>query len=185
MSIWVSSDLHFFHNKGFIYESRGFKSVEEMNAAIVKRHNQVVKDDDEVYWLGDLMLGTNYEEGIKLLQSMRGRKHIILGNHDSKKRIECYANSITQDIKYADMVEYKGYHFYLSHFPALTNNFNDNAKELKGRIINLCGHCHIKDFYIDTIKYNSLCFHIELDTNNCYPWNLDNIIEKIKLYGHF
>ena len=31
MAIWFTSDTHFFHNKNFVYEPRGFTSVEEMN----------------------------------------------------------------------------------------------------------------------------------------------------------
>ena len=32
--IWFTSDLHFCHDRDFIYGPRGFKSVQEMNEAI-------------------------------------------------------------------------------------------------------------------------------------------------------
>ena len=35
--IWLTSDLHFCHNRDFIYEPRGFASVHEMNEAIIKK----------------------------------------------------------------------------------------------------------------------------------------------------
>ena len=35
--IWFTSDLHLGHDKDFIVKARGFETVEEMNAEIVKR----------------------------------------------------------------------------------------------------------------------------------------------------
>ena len=57
--IYFTSDLHFNHNKNFIYESRGFKSIEEHDKEIIKNWNNIIKDNDDVYILGDLMLGDN------------------------------------------------------------------------------------------------------------------------------
>ena len=55
--IWLTSDLHLFHNQEFIYKPRGFSSVEEMNEVIEQNWNGLVNDDDEVYILGDLRVG--------------------------------------------------------------------------------------------------------------------------------
>lgn len=54
--IYLTSDLHFCHDKDFIYGARGFDSVDDMNAAIIENWNALINDDDEVYVLGDLML---------------------------------------------------------------------------------------------------------------------------------
>ena len=59
MSIFVTSDLHFCHDRDFLYEPRGFKSVHEMNEAIVKNWNSIIQPEDDVYVLGDLMLNDN------------------------------------------------------------------------------------------------------------------------------
>ena len=80
--IYLTSDLHINHNRGFIYEPRGFKSVEEMNEAIVARWNSIVEPDDTIYLLGDVMLGgPNSENGLNYLKSLKGHIHIIRGNH--------------------------------------------------------------------------------------------------------
>ena len=34
--IYLTSDTHFCHNKDFLYEPRGFQSIEEHDEAIVK-----------------------------------------------------------------------------------------------------------------------------------------------------
>ena len=85
--IWLCGDWHFCHSRGFIYEPRGFNSIEEMNETIVDRHNSIVLPEDDVYVLGDLMLNDN-EKGIELIKQMNGKLHIAIGNHDTISRIE-------------------------------------------------------------------------------------------------
>lgn len=175
--IWITSDWHFNHNKSFIYESRGFNSVYEMNETIIQRYNSVVDINDEVYCLGDCMLGNN-EDGIKLIKQLKGKIHIILGNHCTNTRAELYETCYNiVDISYAGLLKYNGYNFYLSHYPTLTSNY-DYEKPLKRRVISLCGHSHVKDPFADADK--GLIFHCELDTNDCRPWLLNDIIDKIK-----
>ena len=176
--IFVTSDTHFWHNREFLWQPRGFNSVLEMNKEIINRWNSVVRYDDEVYLLGDLMLNNN-DEGMRCLRQLNGNIHIILGNHDTDTRVDLYrdARYNIDVIGYATIIKYKGYHFYLSHYPTLTSNL-DADKPLKARILNICGHSHTQDPFADWDK--GYIFHAELDTNNCYPWLLDDIIEKIK-----
>ena len=54
---WLVSDWHFNHDKAFIWKARGFEGVQEMNEAIIERHNTVVQPGDLVYCLGDACLG--------------------------------------------------------------------------------------------------------------------------------
>ena len=67
--IWVSSDLHFNHDREFIYVPRDFKTVGEMNETILKNFKEDISSDDEVYLLGDLMLGgpDKMEQGLEFL----------------------------------------------------------------------------------------------------------------------
>ena len=173
--IWLTSDTHFGHDREFIWGPRGFKNVYEMNEAIVKNWNAVVEPDDDVYLLGDVMLGDN-EVGIKLLKQLKGNIHIILGNHDTAARQalynECY-NVV--DIKYADVIKYKGYTFYLSHYPTMTSNLE---KEFgKHCILNLFAHTHQQtNFY----EGEPFCYHVGMDSHNCTPVNLEQVLEDIK-----
>ena len=77
--IWLTSDLHFFHDRGFIYEPRGFKSVCEMNDTIIENYNKVVKPYDDVYVLGDLLLGgpDSLDKGLKLIGELNGNLHLV------------------------------------------------------------------------------------------------------------
>ena len=86
-NIYITSDLHLFHNKDFIYNPRGFDSVEVMTATIVKNWNETINNEDIIYILGDCVLGDT-EKGINILKQLKGHKHLIIGNKDSDKRLE-------------------------------------------------------------------------------------------------
>ena len=88
--VWFCSDWHFNHDKEFIWKDRGFNSVNEMNEEIVKRHNSVVAEDDDVYVLGDLCMSENIEANKAFIERLNGNIHIVLGNHDTPKRIKMY-----------------------------------------------------------------------------------------------
>ena len=117
--IWLTSDLHLFHNKEFIYEPRGFASIEAMNEAIERNWNDTVNNDDEVYILGDLMVGgkaVSNEVGMEVVRRLKGKKHIIIGNHDTDARIKLYQQEESViDVQYTLMMRYKGRSLYLSH----------------------------------------------------------------------
>lgn len=178
--IYVTSDLHFGHNKPFIYEPRGFSSVDEMNNTIVENWNSIINWNDDVYILGDLMLNDN-ETGLKLLNQLNGRLHLIRGNHCTDARWKLYqdCDNVVEMCGYATVIKYSGYHFYLSHYPTLTANY-DGDKPLKTRIINLCGHVHSLDKFSDMDK--GLCYHVELDAHDNKVVSIETIIADIKKY---
>jgi calcineurin-like phosphoesterase family protein len=90
--IYFTSDLHLNHDRDFIYGVRGFKSIDEMNEAIIKNWNKTVNDSDTVCILGDIMLGDN-KESIELFNKLKGQKFIVLGNHDTSDRAKIYAKA--------------------------------------------------------------------------------------------
>ena len=177
-NIWVSSDLHLGHSKNFIYEPRGFESVQEHDETIIKNWNELVSPDDDVYLLGDLMLNDN-EHGMKCLGRLNGRLHLIRGNHDSDERWKLYADSwnVVELCGWATQLRISKQSIFLSHYPTITSNC-DVEKPLKARVLNLCGHSHTKDPFADWDK--GLIFHCEMDSNNCKPWNYEDIIKKVK-----
>lgn len=176
--IWVTSDWHFGHQQSFLWEPRGYNSVEEMNEDIIRKHNEVVGENDIVYFLGDAMLNDN-ECGKRCIEQLNGNIHMIRGNHDTNARIEIYKDckNVVAVGSYAEVIKYKKYHFYLSHYPTLTSNF-DGDRSLKQRVINLCGHSHTDNKFLDMNK--GLIYHCDMDAHNCYPVLLDDIIEDIK-----
>lgn len=175
--VYFTSDLHFSHNKEFLYGPRGFNSEGEMNEAIIKNWNSIVAPEDDVYVLGDLMLSNN-DKGLRCIKNLKGKLHIIRGNHDSDNRMELYRNCWNVvEISEGKFFRYGKYHFYLSHYPCLTSNL-DTDKPLHARMINLCGHTHTQDKFADFDK--GLIYHVELDAHNCYPVSIEQIIVDMK-----
>lgn len=179
--VYITSDTHFCHNKDFLYGPRGFKTVYDMNQAIVENWNKTVNNDDTVYLLGDVMLVDNIE-GARLLKSLKGNIYIILGNHDTDTRWDIYEDCYNvRGVEYGAKLKYNGYKFYLSHYPTLTSNF-DFDKPLGARIINLCGHSHTQNRFEDWDRYQAPIYHCELDAHNCTPVSIEQIIEDIKVH---
>lgn len=178
--VWLTSDLHLCHDREFIWGPRGFKSVEEMNRAIIDNWNRVVSPADVVFVLGDLMLMDD-EKGLNYLRKLRGRIIPVRGNHDSDNRWKEYMklyNVISRENDdLAVILKYNGLTFYLSHYPTICDNFNE-GKPLSRKVIGICGHTHTKDRWSDINK--GLIYHVDQDAHNCTPVALDEIIKEIK-----
>ena len=173
--IWLTSDLHFCHNRGFLYEPRGFTNVYDMNEAIVKNWNERVGPEDTVYLLGDVMLNDN-ETGLKLLKQLKGHIIIVLGNHDTDVREALYRECWNVcDVVPAARLKYKGYHFFMTHYPCFTANLEKES--LKQCTCNLYGHTHQKTNFFQDIPF---MYHVGVDSHNCAPVLLDDIIEEME-----
>ena len=172
--IWLTSDWHFGHDREFIWKARGFASVEDMNEHIIAVHNAVVKPDDDVYVLGDLMLGDS-EKGIECIKRLNGKLHIVWGNHDTDSRKAKYsALPSVVESGHVIVLKYKKHHFYMSHYPTLTGNLEKES--LTQMTLNLFGHTHQKtNFHMDM----PFMYHVGVDSHKCFPVNLDNIIEEM------
>lgn len=177
--IWLTSDLHFGHQKEFLYGPRGYESNLHMIADVVERWNNKVAPEDHVYVLGDLVMGENEKFSLHMLQYLNGNIHIVLGNHDTDRRKELYEKCPNVvEVALAIRFRYKKFHCYLSHYPTLTSNYDDE-EPLCTRMINFCGHTHTKDPFCDWDK--GTIYHVELDAHNNEPVLIDDAIEQMKL----
>lgn len=175
--IYLTSDTHFCHDQNFLYEPRGFKSVWEMNESIVENWNHIVQPEDDVYVLGDLMLNDN-DQGLKLIKSLKGTLHVVLGNHDTDARIALYSNCYNiAEINFAYRLKVGHYRCFLTHYPTLCGNLDD-GKALGQHTINLCGHTHTKDKFADWDK--GIIYHCELDAHDNKPVAIDTIIDDLR-----
>ncbi len=165
-TIFFTSDLHFGHDKDFIWKDRGFKSVEEMNNAIVERWNTKVEEEDTVYILGDLMMGDI--SNIEWIKKLNGKLEIIAGNHDTDRRLDAYCKlpNVTYH-GYGDIFKTKKRTFYLSHHQQIMKN-----GDTPGIPWNLHGHTHSKDKFCE---YDH-CYNVNMDAHNCTPVSIDEIM---------
>lgn len=174
--ILFTSDPHLGHDKEFVVKARGFETVEEMNAEIVRRWNERVYPDDDVYVLGDLTLG-DIEEGIRLISKLNGYLHIMRGNHDTDKKVERYLElPNVVSVQYADVLKYGKAVFWMGHYPTITANYDDDKPWAK-HVVCLFGHTHQEQpFYND----NPYMYNVGMDAHNCTPISIDEIIANIR-----
>lgn len=171
--VFVTSDLHFCHDREFVWGARGYANVNEMNEAQVRKWNEVVTDEDEVWVLGDLMLG-DFEQGLSYLKQLKGKIHVCLGNHDTAKREQAYRD-LGWDVQLCARMKYKKISFYLSHYPTITHNIDE--KELWQVVVNLCGHTHqTANFYHD----DPWMYHVGVDSHDGYPVSMDQVLADIR-----
>ncbi len=75
------ADWHYGHGNVIAFDNRPFKTLDEMNKALVECWNSVVSAGDIVYVLGD-MFWCNADKSMPILDELNGQKFLIKGNHD-------------------------------------------------------------------------------------------------------
>lgn len=141
MNFYIS-DLHLFcksqTQQGHNYDNRPFETVEEMNDYILKRWNTRITNADTVYILGDIALRGSNGPLIGLVAQLKGKKVLVLGNHDDVKDYR-YAQLFDEICDYKEIEDAfggKNYKLVLSHYPILMWK-----NQHRGTIL-LYGHTH-------------------------------------------
>lgn len=135
MTTFFTADLHFGHANIIKYCDRPFADVDEMNAQLIERWNELVQPSDEVIVLGDVALG-KIRETLPLVSKLHGTKLLVPGNHD-----RCWPGHGPKSRAWFDAYEGVGFRFLgsnavmslrpgldvrLSHFPYTNDNRHDD-----------------------------------------------------------
>lgn len=177
--IFFTSDTHFGHGKNFLFEPRGFSSVEEMDEAIIENWNNVVKPNDIVYHLGDTMLNDNIH-GLECFKRLNGQIFFIYGNHDTDTRKNLLFTELSGKMLggwYAYVIKHGKQSIYLSHYPTLTANYSSD-RHFSQNVINLHAHTHQKTNFLNPT--NPFMYHVGVDSHNCTPVHIDEVITDIR-----
>ena len=116
MNLYIS-DLHFGHENVIDFDNRPFKDVEEMNRCMIENWNGKVGEDDDVWIVGDFC-HRSAKDPVWYLKQLKGRKHLIVGNHDNvilqNNEAQTYFESIE---KIGFVKEEGGEQVILCHYP--------------------------------------------------------------------
>lgn len=143
-------DCHFRHNAVLQFDKRPFATIEEMEETMIKNWNDAVKQDDNVYILGDFCWGKK-GDWLQLLRKLSGNKILILGNHDLThfpKELKAQFSDIKDSKEITDIgvdgVERK---VILYHYPILLYKHSSDPNTYM-----LCGHVHqtAENVYLET-----------------------------------
>ena len=158
--IWFIADFHFGHGNVIKYCNRPFKTITEMNNALIKNYNKVVGKNDICYILGDISW-LNRKSTTQIIKSLNGFKFLIKGNHD-KKGNQYYRNMGFVEV-YDKPIIFKN-KFILSHEPVSSSSF-----------INIRAHLH--NNFPNKIDIDNVCVSVE--NINYKPISLNEIVENV------
>lgn len=115
MNLYIS-DVHFGHKSVIDFDDRPFADVDEMDDALIHNWNEKVQKNDDVYIIGDFAFRNEKPEEWYLRQ-LKGRKHLIVGNHDVKLLKNLAAISYFESIDMMKHVSDRKKQICLCHFP--------------------------------------------------------------------
>ncbi len=132
--IWYIADPHFGHENIIRLCSRPFASVREMNESLVSAWNGRVGGSDTVWILGDLFYRCDNPEAI--LWRLKGKKRLILGNHDSSWTDLVDLSLFFESVDTLAEVSDGERGLTLCHYPLLTWRYESRTWMIHGHIHN-------------------------------------------------
>jgi calcineurin-like phosphoesterase family protein len=136
---WITSDLHFYHEAilRFCSDTRPWRSIEEMNQALIDEWNSKIQPNHTIYHLGDFCFGkfdSIAKRADEILDQLNGNKIFLKGNHDTSEVCNVLAKH-GELHNYLEIKHNKQF-IVMSHFPfACWNKANYNS-------LHAFGHCH-------------------------------------------
>lgn len=117
------ADLHFGHGGlNNRMDNRKFESVEAMDEYMIAQWNSRVRRNDEVVILGDFAIYKHGEQVNQLLTRLKGRKTLILGNHDEFIDKKDFRSELLEKITpYIELNDNKR-KIIISHYPIMCYN---------------------------------------------------------------
>ena len=169
--IYFWSDQHFFHHNIIKYANRPFQSISEMNQKMVNNYYEKVKENDLVFFCGDVAFG-EIELTRNLLKGSPGKKVLIMGNHDFDKNKCIFRNyhlfdAICMGFDFTCNLNSKNVDFIVTHYPI-------DEKFLPEGVVNIHGHIH-------QYKLGVKHFNVSVEHTNYQPLSLNEIISSIDL----
>lgn len=203
MRYWTS-DLHIGHHNIIPFSGRPFwkketiqfafgpsevetEDVDAMNKAILDNYNDVVRPTDEVWFVGDIVMG-HFETNIKFMRRFHGDKYLIPGNHDRCHRMfpkwakfQPAYEAVGFTVLGSEMLTTVGdWSVKVCHFPYKGDShdkdrFSGNRPTAEGGWL-IHGHTHSPE----RVDYDTRSIHVGVDAWDLTPVS-ETEIEKIIL----
>lgn len=151
--------LHLGHK--WMARHRGFQDEFHHADHLIKEWNKVVHKNDLTYILGDVTMES--KEYYFYLDQLKGRKIVVMGNHDLHQHTRELLNYVES---VAGMIDYKG--FCLTHAPIHPNEIGRYRGNIHAHIHeNVLNEVEIPSIYRDkdSVLINSLHKYYNVDAN--------------------
>lgn len=168
MTIWFTSDQHYFHKNIIKLALRGFKDINKMHNVLIRNHNKYVSEDDICYHIGDFsfLQNSSIQKVGNILNQLNGRNVLILGNHDPDKP-HTLVNMGFESV-HTSLILPEDNQFIMCHDPACST--------IDRNSIWIVGHVH--DLFI--IEKN--CINVGVDVWDFKPVSLETIRSIMQKY---
>ena len=154
---WAIADTHFNHKNILTFKgedgqpTRPFDNIDDMNHTIIQRWNESVAEHDNVYVLGDVFFGSK-GEFTEIWKQLKGRKTLIVGNHDNVRFLSGTYKQTTRkcktiDVKYFRDIElFKAWgNLVMSHTPLHLQTLGEDHRFGEDKTMyNVHGHIHTR-----------------------------------------
>ena len=173
------ADPHFGHENILKMCRRPFATIEEMNEAMIAAWNERVTGNDTVFILGDLFFRCADPEAI--LRRLKGKKRLIVGNHDSSWMdwvdLNKYFVSVDNLTEFSDGV----HGMTLCHYPLLTWKHKLRTYMIHGHI-----HNDTTSDYFPLIAARERVLNAGVDINGFRPVTFEELVENNRVFKeHF
>lgn len=127
---WFTADCHINHDAIRRHCDRPFKDLTSMNDTIIANWNDTVSEGDDVCIVGDFIWNNHN----LFLSKLKGRKHLVIGNHDktSERYLAQFTSSAIIKIIREDGITFTACHYAMRVWP---KQWRDNS-------IHIHGHSH-------------------------------------------
>lgn len=170
MRRFFTSDPHFGHSNIIRYSGRPFADCHKMNLQLIKNWKYYIKDDDEVWVLGDVCFKQGHARINQYLDQLPGRLHLVAGNHDKKStRNNARWLSVTESVTLGPRCG----------SPYLILTHRRCEREIPDGCVNLHGHSHGRLY--PTAKYCD----VGMDVFGYRPVEWTQIKEMIDIWTDF
>jgi len=174
---YFMSDPHLGHKNIITFKdnngklTRPFRTIEEMDETIISSVNSVVKPQDRLYILGDVVIN---RKNLPTIARLNGRKKLIKGNHDIFK-LKDYTPYFDDIVAYRI---YPKYGLICTHMPIHPYLLENRWKA------NVHGHTHQNDV-VNSGNIDKRYVNICVEKTNYTPVSFDELLimcdmEKIK-----
>ena len=170
MNKWIISDHHWGHANIIRFCNRPFRDLMMMDSYMVIKWNEVVKEGDIVYHLGDMFWSER--SAIEILPLLNGEIHLILGNHDknwikTKKYDKLIKSPLNPDsnlvVEERDIVRIKDpIDAVLCHYPLMS------WQSASYNVFHFHGHTHLNSCLSEGRRVN-----VSVENIGYIPVNLD------------
>jgi calcineurin-like phosphoesterase family protein len=165
MSVFVTTDTHFNHEKIFEYCNRPL----DYESQLIRGYQKLTVNDVLIH-LGDICIGEDQNVHDQYIKPIQAKKILVRGNHD-KKSNNWYLRNGWDFVCTHFYDRYFGVNVLFSHRPIPWDGFFD---------VNIHGHLHDLSHKQEE-KINRLNLLVSLEKNGYEPLSLNQLISSFAL----